>query len=149
MKRYISIIMLSLGCYGSTAQQRVINTDSPDQSDGTHIVEAHHFQVETGLQFSQLDEATHEMDNVTLLRYGFSKKFEARLLNQYSVIHDEERTEGFQPLTISFKNLICKQRGLLPKITLVSYFHLPFAISAAFFLLLEILLRYLVFRKFP
>jgi hypothetical protein len=110
----------------------VINTDSPDQSDGSHIVEKKHFQVENNLQFSKQDEITKEFDNVTLIRYGVTKRFEIRLLNQYSSVRDSSTVSGFQPLTISFKNLLWWQHGVLPKVTLVSYFQLPVGFSKAF-----------------
>lgn len=116
----------------SVKAQNVINTDRPDQSDGSHIVEKNHLQVETGLQFAKLDQITRGFDNVTLFRYGVTKRFEIRLINQYSTIHDSSSVSGLQPLTISFKNQLCKQHGVLPKITLVSYFHLPFALSKSF-----------------
>jgi len=114
------------------AAQNVINTDRPDQSDGTHIVEKSLVQVETGMQFSKFDQVTTGFDNVTLIRFGVTRHFEVRLLNQYSVVNDSNRTFGFKPLTISFKNQLCDQKGLLPKITLVSYFHLPLTMSSAF-----------------
>ena len=126
---FLGIILI--GSYGLSAQN-VINTDRPDQSDGTHIVEKYLTQVETGLQFSKFDEATTGFDNVTLIRFGVTRRFEVRLLNQYSVVNDSNRTSGFRPLTISFKNQLCVQKGLLPKITLVSYFRLPITISPAF-----------------
>ncbi len=114
------------------AQQPVINTDSPDQSDGSHIVEKKHIQIETGLQFSKLDEITKGVDNVTLIRYGVTKRFEIRLLNQYTTIRDSGSVSGLQPLTISFKNLLWWQHGVLPKVTLVSYFRLPVTLNKAF-----------------
>ena len=129
-KILFAAIML-ISSYGLTAQN-VINTDRPDQSDGTHIVEKNLIQLETGLQFSKFDEVTNGFDNVTLIRFGVTRHFEVRLLNQYSVVNDSNRTAGFRPLTISFKNQLCEQKGLLPKITLVSYFHLPVTLSSAF-----------------
>ncbi len=112
--------------------QNIINIDLPDQSDGTHMVEKKYFQLETGFQFSKLDNVTKGFDNVTMIRYGITKKFEVRLLNQYSSVQNSTIISGIQPLTISFKNQLFKQKGLLPKITLVSYFRLPFTISPAF-----------------
>jgi len=130
-KNILFVVIILVSSYGLEAQN-VINTDRPDQSDGTHIVEKNLIQVETGLQFSKFDEATSGFDNVTLIRFGVTRRFEIRLLNQYSVVNDSGRTSGFRPLTISFKNQLCVQKGLLPKITLVSYFHLPITISPAF-----------------
>ena len=131
IKNILSAGIILICSYGLAAQN-VINTDRPDQSDGTHIVEKNLFQLETGLQFSKFDEATSGFDNVTLIRFGVTRRFEVRLLNQYSVVNDSNRTSGFRPLTISFKNQLCDQQGLLPKITLVSYFRLPITLSPAF-----------------
>src|SRR5450432_2295277 len=104
MKKYFYLWgCLLLTGFGLKAQG-VINTDRPDQSDGSHIVEKNHIQVETGLQFSKLDEITKGFDNVTLIRYGVTKRFEIRLLNQYSTIRDSTSVSGLEPLTISFKN---------------------------------------------
>ena len=132
MKKYTFFLGIILLCNFGLAAQNVINTDRPDQSDGTHIVEKNLVQVETGLQFSKFDEATTGFDNVTLIRFGVTRHFEVRLLNQYSVVNDSNRVSGFRPLTISFKNQLCVQKGLLPKITLVSYFRLPITVSPAF-----------------
>ncbi|MEP6712965.1 MAG: transporter [Ferruginibacter sp.] len=113
--------------------QNVINTDRPDQSDGTHIVEKNYYQIETGAQYSRLDKTTTGFDNVSLIRYGITKKFEIRLLNQYSSIQDSSgKISGTKPPVVSIKNLLCAQHGLLPKITLVSYLKIPVTISPAF-----------------
>jgi len=132
MKKYFYLLKILVIASIASKAQNVINTDRPDQSDGTHIVEKKHFQVETGVQFSKLDEYTNAFDNVTLVRYGVTRTFEIRLLDQYSVVSDSNRISGTRPLTISFKNQLCKQQGLLPKLTLVSYFRLPFTLSPAF-----------------
>ncbi len=131
MRKYFYLCLLLLTSYGLLAQ-KVINTDRPDQSDGSHVVEKGCFQLETGLQFSKLDEMTNEFDNQTMLRYGVSKRFEIRLVNQYSTVRDSVSQSGLQPLTISFKNILWWQKGVLPKVTLVSYFRLPFAMSKSF-----------------
>lgn len=127
---YLAGIML-LSSKGLQAQN-VINTDRPDQSEGTHIIEKEHFQIETGGQFSRSDEFTNNFDYVTLIRYGVSRVFEIRLLNQYSIVCDSNKTSGFRSPAISFKNQLCKQNGWLPKLTLVSYLHLPLTISNVF-----------------
>ncbi len=126
---YISLfIVLNSGVLFA---QKVINTDNPDQSDGTHIVEKKYFQVETSFQFSKND-ATHGFDNITLIRYGITRRFEVRLSNQYTYANDSGTISGTRPLTLSFKNQLTTQHGLLPKLTLVSYFRLPFTISPGF-----------------
>lgn len=133
MRKHLYLIgIILLTRFTATAQQPVINTDSPDQSDGSHIVERKHLQIETGLQFSKLDEFTKETDNVTLIRYGVTKRFEIRLINQYSSVRDSGNVSGLQPPTISFKNLLWWQHGVLPKVTLVSYFRLPVSLDKNF-----------------
>jgi len=132
VNKYFLFLGIILLCGYGLSAQNVINTDRPDQSDGTHIVEKNLIQVESGLQFSKFDDATNGFDNVTLIRFGVTRHFEVRLLNQYSVVSDSSRISGFRPLTVSFKNQLCVQKGLLPKITLVSYFRLPITLSPAF-----------------
>ena len=132
MKKYFYLSGIVLLVSSGLTAQNVINTDRPDQSDGTHIVEKNHFQFETGVQFSKLDDMTKGFDNVTLIRYGITRTLEVRLGNQYSYVRDSNVISGIRPLTISFKNQLCKQHGLLPKITLVSYFRIPITINSAF-----------------
>jgi hypothetical protein len=132
MKEICASLAIIFFATGILRAQNPINTDRPDQSDGTHIVEKKHLQIETGVQFSKLDKNTSSFDNETLIRYGVTRRFEVRLLNEYSSIRDSNSIAGFQPLTVSFKNQLCNQHGLLPKITLVSYFRLPITLSKAF-----------------
>lgn len=117
--------------YGLMAQD-MINTDRPDQSDGTHTLRKRQVQLETGVLYARLDEFTRGFDNSTLIRFGVSKAFEIRFLNQYSVVRDSGYISGIRPLTISFKNLLWVQHGWLPKVALVSYFRLPVTISQNF-----------------
>ncbi len=125
-------MVIGLFLVTTARSQDMINTDRPDQSDGTHTLRKKQLQVETGLQYSKLDENTRGFDNQTLIRYGVNRKFEIRLLNQYSVIQDNGSIKGLQPLTLSFKNQLWKQHGILPKITIVSYFQLPVTLSTSF-----------------
>lgn len=50
---YIGIIFIPYLAYGQSAEP--INTDRPDQSDGTYTLTAKTFQIETGLTFSQTE----------------------------------------------------------------------------------------------
>lgn len=126
--KFFGVIIFILANHVLNAQG-IINTDRPDQSDGTNIVNKEHLQLETGIAWSKLDEQTKGFDQENLFRYGVSKTFEARLLIEYAHTRDSIVTHGIKPLTIGFKNLLCQQKGLLPKLTLVSYFNLPVTIS--------------------
>ncbi len=132
MKKNLVIFFMVLFICNYSFAQYVINTDMPDQSDGSHILEKKHFQIESAVLFSRLDEYTRGFDNFSMIRYGVTRRFEVRLISQYSSVRDSNFVTGEQPLTISFKNQLCKQHGLLPKLTLVSYFKLPITLSPAF-----------------
>ncbi|MEO6668841.1 MAG: transporter [Ferruginibacter sp.] len=134
MRKFFFLLFIAvLTCIRLLAQENeFIDADRPDQSDGTNVIEKKQLQVETGCQFARLDEFTCSFDNTSLIRYGICKGFEARLLNQYSVIKNTGCLAGWKPLTLSFKNFICKPNHLLPELTIVSYFQLPFTISKDF-----------------
>jgi hypothetical protein len=131
MKRFFYLWMMMLSAAVGVKGQDVINTDAPDQSDATYIVVKKHIQIESNLVFSK-DEGMKRFDNVTLIRYGVTKRFELRLLNQYSVVRDDNKVSGLQPPALSFKYYLCKQNGPRPELTFVSYFRPPITISPNF-----------------
>ncbi len=93
--------------------QNPINTDRPDQSDGTYVLPKNHFQLEEGIQI-----AKNSFQNNLMLRYGISKSTEARFLIDYAQM---DLSKGIMPLGISVKQRILKQNNLVPAITLVGY----------------------------
>lgn len=131
MIRSLYAMVFLLFCNGLKAQN-IITSDRPDQSDGTETVEKKQLQIETGVEFSKQDELTNALKNMTLIRYGVSKQFEIRLSTEYQQVTDSVKKTGFQPITLSCKNVICQQKGIRPAITLVSYLRLPITFSKDF-----------------
>ncbi len=95
------------------AQENIINTDRPDQSDGVATIPFKKFQLEEGINFAQ-----NTFVNDLLLRYGFTKSTELRLLIDAG---KENHLNGVQPLTFSIKQKITEQKKWLPAISFVGY----------------------------
>jgi len=131
MKRYFYLLQILLLSGMGTSAQDVINTDSPDQSDATYIVVRKHIQIESNVVFSS-DDGMKGFDNVTLIRYGLTTKIELRLVNQYSVVREDIKVSGIQPLALSCKYYLCKEKWLRPELAFVGYFRPPITISPAF-----------------
>ena len=93
--------------------QNPINTDRPDQSDGTYVLPQNNFQVEEGIQIAQSD-----FQNNLMLRYGVTKSTEARLLLDYAQM---DGSNGIMPLGFSVKQRLLKSNKIIPAITLVGY----------------------------
>jgi hypothetical protein len=90
-----------------------INTDRPDQGDGTYTLEANTFQFEEGIVVGE-----NTVINNLLLRYGIADCTELRLGVDAGNIGG---SSGIFPLTISAKQRIIEQDGVIPAITLVGY----------------------------
>lgn len=130
---YFVLTILTQLTYGQGIEP--INTDRPDQSDGTYILTANKFQLETGLIFSQSNNQLTDIAQSTMLRYGVSKKLEVRLLiNAGFNSADAFKTKNFglSPVSMSAKRSLCKQKGMWPAITAVGYLKLPFTASKTY-----------------
>jgi hypothetical protein len=110
MKKYLLLFFATI-CIKSTIAQNSepINTDRPDQSDGTYVLPKNNFQIEEGILF-----AKNNFQNNLMLRYGVTKSTEVRCLMDYAKI---EASNGIMPLGLSFKQALVKQHKILPAIT--------------------------------
>ncbi|TCS85276.1 outer membrane putative beta-barrel porin/alpha-amylase [Anseongella ginsenosidimutans] len=104
-----------------------INTDRPDQSDGTYTSPKGSFQLETGFTYGK-EESQYLLHN-TMLRYGLFSKTEIRLSVDYGRMKSKT---GIMPVGISVKHRIALQKGLFPDITAVGNIGLPFSASRNF-----------------
>lgn len=95
------------------AQTITINTDRPDQGDGTYTVPKNNFQLENGITI-----AKETVLNNFMLRYGLTSSTELRLVLDAG---KEMRSNGLAPVTLSIKQRLVAQRKLVPAITLVGY----------------------------
>lgn len=107
-------ILITLNSFAQTDAE--INSDRPDQSDGTYIITKQKLQVENGITFQK-----NTLVNNLMLRYGITKSTEARLLVDAGKIVTQK---GLLPVGISFKQRIIHEKKFLPAITLVGYYRL-------------------------
>lgn len=122
-----SFLLLTICNRISGQTKEPINTDRPDQSDGTYTMPKKNLQLETGFIYGKNEENyfTHDI----MLRYGITSSTEVRLLFDYGKIASE--TGIFAP-GISVKQHLISQRNWLPEITAVGYLRLPFLATTNF-----------------
>lgn len=97
----------------SAQTESPINTDRPDQSDGTYILTKKSFQIEDGFFY-----AKDVILNNLMVRYGITQSTEARLLVDAGEVDLET---GMLPIGLSVKQRLCNQQNLRPAITLIGY----------------------------
>lgn len=110
----LMFLISGLSCFG---QSENINTDRPDQSDGVYTIPKNKMQIENGILLKK-----ETVINNFMLRYGVTKTTEVRLLAD---IGKEDAIKGIKPLTLSVKQRIINEQGLIPAITFVGYVSFP------------------------
>lgn len=123
MRKFIIGILLLLNfCSVSYSQTtEPINTDRPDQSDGTYTLTKKTFQLETGLIYGKSGE--NYLTHSSMLRYGVTKTTEIRLLLDYGKTGTES---GIPAPGLSVKQHLFSQKKWMPEITAVGYIRFPF-----------------------
>jgi hypothetical protein len=129
--RKIFIIVLALyGCaFRSYSQGKEMNTDRPDQTDETHLVDKGQLQLETGFLYNNFDTGHSAWISRTLIRYGISKKWEAGILVEQGSERNrylQETVQSTYPLALRVKASIIQNHTWLPDITLIGYLQLPY-----------------------
>ena len=71
---YALFLLLGINVWGQEQEIEPINTDRPDQNEGTYVLPKRTFQIEGGLQHSEGEFAPNLM-----LRYGLLKGTEIRV----------------------------------------------------------------------
>lgn len=95
------------------AQEQVISTDRPDQSDGTATVPVRKLQLEDGLTVAE-----ETVVNNLMVRYGLTATTEVRLLADAGKTYN---AAGLQPVTLSIKQRLLKAKGIFPAVSAVAY----------------------------
>lgn len=124
IKLNIAIVLLFIAQQTNAQLTAPINTDRPDQSDGTYVLEKNYLQLENGITI-----ANKTVTNNFMLRYGLTKSAEVRLLSDFGKF---EGINGFTPIGISIKQRLIKNKGIAPAITLVGYLRYEKIASKAF-----------------
>ncbi|WP_205509950.1 transporter [Longitalea arenae] len=130
MMRIVILVLVWSGCLlNAYSQEKEMNTDRPDQTEETHLVDKGQLQIETGLLYNKFDTGRTALISRTGIRYGISKKFEAGLLAEQGRERDryiEETVQSTYPLALRIKASLLENHQWLPDITLIGYLQLPY-----------------------
>lgn len=111
MKRVFLSLLLSINLLAFSQEADLINTDRPDQSEGTYILNKKNFQAEGGINFSEGSTVNNFM-----LRYGVAKNTEIRAeTNIYW-----QSKNPLNNFVFSMKQRIIKKENM-PNFALVGY----------------------------
>jgi hypothetical protein len=135
-------ILLLLFCFTSyfCFSQEGMETDRPDQTECSSLVQPGSIQVETGIVYAQDDYKDQGSDfhlnfcnyGTTLIRIGVFNSAELRLeLGEYqktnlTVDKQNFSSEGFSPFVVGTKLKVCDESGIIPQIALLGHLELPF-----------------------
>jgi hypothetical protein len=133
MRKIIIIIFALYGyVFRSYSQEKEMNTDRPDQTEETHLVDKRQLQVETGLLYNTFDTGHSALISRTIIRYGILKRWEVGLLVEQGKERDryiKETVQSTYPLAIRLKAAILENHEWLPDITIIAYLQLPYTSS--------------------
>jgi hypothetical protein len=125
MKRLIllfALIVIAVSAIG----QSTFSANRPGQVDNPDIVPAGNFMIETGFQYGENMGSKCYLLPTTSLRLGLNGKIEISL-NADNIYQVDNSLFGLTSYNIGSKIAICDQNNLLPKISFVTAFILPFA----------------------
>ena len=116
------IVFLSVSAQGqSVSEPDLINPDRPGIADGSTVVGAKTFQIESGfhLEFRRsVDTREHTVFVPTLLRFGIGSRWEARIegntftrVTTFDSADVSEQTSGFAPTSMGLKYHIYNSNG--------------------------------------
>ena len=115
----------------ATSSAQTINTDRPTQSASAYVLPKGRLQWETGAIFQRTNDILNQYTyNNSLIRYGLSDNFEARLTLNYEgfdlALDGADLNEsGFSPVAVGFKSKIADENGFWPQISFVGQVLLP------------------------
>jgi hypothetical protein len=105
----------------SAGEPDLINADRPGIADGSTVIGANTFQIESGIQkeFRRIgDSREHTLFVPMLLRFGIDSHWEARIegntftrITTFESADSKNHTSGFAPVSIGFKYQIYKSTG--------------------------------------
>jgi Putative MetA-pathway of phenol degradation len=135
MTKHIIAILLALLFYATTAFTQIekIDTDRPDQTESPFIVPKKWVQFEMGFLKESDKPDPQSFRNVyfqhpTLLsKYGVSKRFELRLITEYSTFKEKGATgtfikSGLSSVQLGGKVKFFEEKGLRPKTSLIVHY---------------------------
>lgn len=131
-KILLLFLLISTSIYSQTIEP--IQADRPDQTETPALVPKGMFQVETGFTFQKNDALSKSLGlPSTLWKYGVNDNFELRLITEFlSEEINNEKFNGFTPVSVGFKVKLTDENGIIPKTSFVGHISLPNAASKEF-----------------
>ncbi len=121
-------MIFTLGLYAQKLPP--IQTDRPDQTECPFLVPAHHFQIETGINYEKNDAQNENYLLPTILtKYGVNDRFELRLISE--IAKEKGQPGGLSPIALGFKTSLCQEKGIIPTTSFIAHLTLPGAASAS------------------
>lgn len=116
-KKYVILLFIASIIFvhnqGNSQGNYKVNSDRPDQSDGTFIIPKSVLQLENGINITK-----NEIVNNLMIRKSVSKSTELRLLIDAGI---RDNKNGIMPLGVSVKQNIYRGNQFIPAITLIGY----------------------------
>lgn len=106
----------------------------PDQTEGTHAVNAGNLQIETGAFYTHFDTGEYSFTGRMQIRYGLHDHAELQLLVEDGRQRDrfiDETGQSIYPLALGTRINFLEDHPVLPNITFVGYLKLPFTNRSA------------------
>jgi hypothetical protein len=118
-----------------------VNSDRPDETDGTYVIEKGYLQVEHGISFLKEKENgsphsvyTYGLQDVAL-RLGIAKRVEFQLLYLLAQRYEGELTTketGIASTMFALKYQVASQKGILPSFSVTGGVNLPYLANRTF-----------------
>jgi len=124
----LSILLFTLIPYLSVHSQNKINSDRPDQTEGTHAIQPRELQIEADFYYNYFEKEKSALISSSLIRLGLMEKAEFRLVVEEGRQRDAfiETTQGVYPLSAGTKVELIKEHAWIPNISGLAYLQLPF-----------------------
>lgn len=118
-------LLFSLSLVG---QDNKINSDRPDQTEGTHVIQPGELQIEADFYYNYFEKEKAALISSNLIRVGLLKQAELRLVLEEGRQRDAfiETTQGVYPLSAGTKVELIKEHAWIPNVSGLAYLQLPF-----------------------
>lgn len=98
-----------------------METDRPDQTESPFIVRKGWIQAEFGINLNRHSNSNEWLLPTSLLKYGINNWLELRYQSSFST---SSYKTTYNPEALGVKLSICEEKGIRPKLSVISHFHL-------------------------
>ncbi|MBC7388008.1 MAG: transporter [Opitutaceae bacterium] len=126
--KFITITLLLFSFTVVYCREDRIDSDRPDQTDGTHVIKPGEVQIESGLYYNSFEEDDPAFISSSLLRIGVLNFSELRIIAEEGTRRDvftEETGHGIYPLAVGTKVSLLKDHKNLPDISFIGTMQVP------------------------